>query len=84
MLAIDRVIHEFHYSLRDAPDRPTRPAGVNLIAGKLEDVVTFLNQLSGLDLPQPMRETEQVWREKYTSTFWPRFLKDRSEPGVGD
>ena len=84
MLAIDRVIHEFHYSLRDDPGRPTRPAGVNLVVGKLEDVVTFLNQLSGLDLPQPMRGTEQEWREKYASTFWPEFLKDQSEQGVED
>jgi transcription elongation factor Elf1 len=79
ILAIDRVIHEFHYSMREDPDRPTRPAGVNLIVGKLEEVVTFLDELSGLDLPNPMRKTEQAWRTKYESTYWPQFLKDRSE-----
>jgi len=28
------------------PDLPTRPVGVNLIEGKLEDVITFLNELT--------------------------------------
>ena len=57
MLAIDRVIHEFHYSSKAEPDRPTRAAGVNLISGRLDDVVTFLNELSGLNLPRSMRAT---------------------------
>ena len=79
MLAIDRLIHEFHYSNRNQPDQPTRPAGVNLIVGDLEDVVRFLDELSGLDLPKDMRETDQNWRNKYESTYWPQFLKTRSE-----
>ena len=85
MLAIDRLIHEFHYSYRNHPDQPTRPAGVNLIVGDLEDVVQFLAELSGLDLPQDMRKTEQVWRSKYESTYWPQFLNKKSEqPAAGD
>ncbi len=47
MLEIDRLIHEFHYSYSARPDQPTRPAGVNLIEGKLEGVIVFLNELSG-------------------------------------
>ena len=77
MLAIDRVIHEFHYSLRGQPDRPTRPAGVNLIVGDLEDVAHFLDDLSGLDLPAPLRETTNDWRQKFQSTYWPQFLRNR-------
>ena len=46
MLAIDRLIHEFHYSLRQPRDLPTRPVGVNLIQGRLRDVITFLNTLT--------------------------------------
>ena len=46
MLAIDAVIHSFHYSLKAMPDMPTRAAGVNLIEGKLGEVVAFLDALS--------------------------------------
>ena len=77
MLAIDRLIHEFHYSLRGPPDRPTRPAGVNLIVGDLEDVAHFLDKLNGLNLPAPLRETTNDWRQKFQSTYWPNFLQHR-------
>ena len=46
MILIDRLIHEFHYSYRELPDIPTRPVGVNLIEGKLEDVIAFLDELT--------------------------------------
>ncbi len=46
MVAIDRLIHEFHYSYRFLPDLPTRPVGVNLIEGNLEDVIAFLDELT--------------------------------------
>jgi DNA-directed RNA polymerase subunit RPC12/RpoP len=46
MLAIDRLIHAFHHSFQKYPDLPSRPAGVNLINGKVEDVIQFLNELS--------------------------------------
>lgn len=74
MMAIDRVIHQFHHSLREDPDRPTRSASVNLIVGKLEDVVAFLDQLSGLDLPPEIRGTHEEWQQKYASTYSPEFL----------
>ena len=74
VMAIDLVIHSFHFSLRDEPDRPTRPAGVNLIVGKLEDVVRFLDELSGLSLPSEMQQTNRVWRERYASTYWSSLL----------
>jgi len=79
MLAIDRVIHEFHYSARNEPERPTRPAGVNLIVGDLEDVVVFLDALSGLNPPEPLRETHEAWRMKYDSTYWPEVLSNEQE-----
>ena len=46
ILAIDRLIHEFHYSYRWQPDLPTRSVGPNLIQGKLGDVLHFLDELS--------------------------------------
>jgi hypothetical protein len=77
MAAIDRVIHQFHYSLKSDPTRPTRPAGVNLIVGKLEEVVTFLDALSGLDLPQEMALTHAEWRDSFGRTYWPEVLANR-------
>jgi hypothetical protein len=53
MLTIDRLIHAFHYSLRQQPDLPTRPVGVNLIAGKVTDVVLFLDELTYGDRTPP-------------------------------
>jgi len=82
-LAIDRVIHEFHYSLRDQPDRPTRPAGVNLIVGDWQDVVAFLDELSGLDLPADMRGTTEQWPALYASTYWPQFLESSGLRSAG-
>lgn len=46
MLAVDKVIHSFHYSLKADPSLPTRAAGVNLIEGKIGDVTEFLDALS--------------------------------------
>lgn len=78
MMAIDRIIHQFHYSLKTNPDMPTRPAGVNLINGKLADVVQFLDELSGFPLPYEMTEIYNKWRKNYDSTYWPDFLADKS------
>ena len=75
MLAIDRVIHEFHYSLRELPDQPCRAAGVNLIDGKLGEVIIFLNELSGLDLPDALRDNYRGWRDKQDSIRWDDILK---------
>jgi len=44
MLAIDRLIHRFHWSYKT--DAPTRPVAVNLIEGSLNKVVEFLDQLT--------------------------------------
>jgi predicted RNA-binding Zn-ribbon protein involved in translation (DUF1610 family) len=74
MLAIDRVIHEFHYSLRELPDQPTRAAGVNLIDGKLTEIVRFLNELSGLDLPGEFQDTYKSWHNRQESIRWDEIL----------
>ena len=67
MLLIDRLIHGFHwYYRRDAKsarsDGPTRPVAVNLIEGRLGDVVTFLDSLSYSDRSTPgTKESLAEW-----------------------
>jgi hypothetical protein len=77
MLLIDSIIHAFHYSLKDKPDLPTRPAGVNLIQGKLRDVVQFLDELNGINASPAIRKTYQEWRENYDASFWPDIYIDK-------
>lgn len=71
MLAVDRLIHEFHYSYRNQPTRPTRPVGVNLIEGRLSDVVPFLDELTyGEGMGQAILDTRERWREKVDEVPW--------------
>ena len=42
MLAIDRLLHTFHHE----STAPTRPAGINVIEGTLEQVLDFLHALT--------------------------------------
>ena len=68
MLLIDRLIHEFHYSLRTDPTRPTRAACVNLIQGRLTDVVAFLNDLTyGRDAAPELIQTRRNWRRSLSA-----------------
>ncbi len=49
MLCIDYLIHQFHWNLVHGTPEATRPAAANLLAaGRLADVVAFLDELSGL------------------------------------
>jgi hypothetical protein len=71
MLVIDRLIHEFHYSLRHQPDRPCRPVGVNLIQGRATDVVRFLDELTyGDNTPSEMMDNRVDWRRNLQETYW--------------
>jgi hypothetical protein len=64
MLAIDRLIHEFHYSLKKRPGLPTRPVAVNLIRGKMTAVEAFLDALNyGNDAYTELRANRRAWRE---------------------
>ena len=42
MLAIDQLIHSYHWDLKR---NPTRPAAVNVIEGSMTDLVAFLDSL---------------------------------------
>lgn len=64
MLAIDRLIHEFHYSYRSQPDLPTRSVGPNLIQGKLGNVLRFLDELScGPQSTAGVEERRAEWQD---------------------
>jgi hypothetical protein len=64
MLAIDRLIHEFHYSLKNRPGLPTRPAAVNLIQGRMTAVEAFLDELAyGTGAAPQLRANRRAWRE---------------------
>ncbi len=73
MLAIDKLIHEFHRGLKEYG----RPVAVNLIEGKMKDVISFLDKLTyGNDNAAGLDDSHIIWREKLTSTSWAKsFLK---------
>lgn len=61
MLLIDRLIHVFHWSLRQK--RFHSPAANNLIEGGLEEVMAFLDDLTyGPGSPPGRLESLEVWR----------------------
>ena len=65
MILIDQLVHAFHFSLATDPTRPTRAACVNLIKGKLHEVVAFLDELTaGLNVTGPLAETHRQWRAR--------------------
>jgi len=55
MLLIDKLIHSFHWSLKE--NLPARTAANNLIEGSHDQVVTFLDNLSSFS-----PETKSAWR----------------------
>lgn len=60
MILIDRLIHGFHWYAKTG--KPTRPVAVNLIEGRLRDVVAFLERLTYSEKGTPgMRETRSQW-----------------------
>jgi len=64
MLRIDRLLHGFHWYLAKGADAltPTRPVAVNLIEGRMGDVVAFLESLTYGDKSTPgMRENLAEW-----------------------
>ena len=75
MLAIDRVIHAFHDSLTDS--RTGRAAAVNLIAGRLTEVVQFLDSLAyGPGSAPELRRVHAQWRAGLRTSSWPKLPSD--------
>jgi hypothetical protein len=64
ILAIDRLIHEFHWILvkEDGPARPNKPAGVNLLRGNILQVFNLLNELTyGENTPPELLAAKERW-----------------------
>jgi hypothetical protein len=71
MLLIDRLIHEFHYSLASDRDRPTRAVCVNLINGNLTEVMALLEALAqGPGSAPELLAHRAIWRENAQKTYW--------------
>jgi ribosomal protein L37AE/L43A len=75
MLAIDTLIHGFHWYYRFGP---TRPVAVNLIEGRLGEVIAFLDRLSlGPGSTPGVEEKRAEWVEKSQNTRkWARKPED--------
>ena len=73
ILQIDRLIHEFHYSLKSDPNQPTRSVGPNLLGANLTVAMKFLDELSGITGDNPdMKNTAYNWQAEKAKfdVFW--------------
>ena len=58
-MLIDQLVHGFHWSLEHDP---TRPVAVNLIQGRLGEVIAFLDSLSyGEESTPGTKEQREEW-----------------------
>ncbi len=64
MVAIDRLVHEWHCSLQARPHLPTRPVVPNLIEGKCGELIKFLDKLTnGPAAGEELRRTRGQWQK---------------------
>jgi len=62
MIQIDNLIHRYHWEIKGEPGRPS---AVNLIGGKIHEVVAFLNTLTYSENSTPgLRENYARWRKR--------------------
>jgi hypothetical protein len=85
MLLIDRLIHGFHNYYKGTGD-PTRPTAVNLIGGRLNQVIDFLDELTYGPRSSPgTRETKAEWgRNVMNARSWRRPGKGSADPRAED
>jgi hypothetical protein len=74
VFAIDCLIHGFHWYYKT--NAPTRPVAINLIEGRLSEVVAFLESLSYSEKSTPhMKENQTQWRQNIAKNLdWNRKL----------
>jgi len=73
MLAIDSLIHEFHWHM----DRfVTRPVAINFIEGKLASVWNLIIELAGYS-KETYKEKMESWLKKSKDTPWLRELIEK-------
>ena len=69
MLLIDGLIHAFHWNLFHGAMLGTRACAVNLIEGRLGEVVRFLDRLSAGPSSTPgVVEQREAWRNVFNET----------------
>ena len=70
VLTIDRLIHGFHWYYKT--NSPTRPVAINLIEGRLGQVISFLDDLTYSDQSTPgTRENLTEWNKNVqTARGW--------------
>ena len=81
-ILIDRLIHGFHWYHK--PNAPTRPVAINLIEGRLSDVVAFLENLSyGDKSTVGVAENYVQWNKRIevNSDWYASRRKRGDEPG---
>ena len=72
MLLIDKLLHEFHSSVRFGD---VRPAAVNVIEGRLRSVMALLDELAGFSAT-PAQES---WREKAPNSVFGRHWRPAAD-----
>ena len=76
VLLVDRLIHGFHWYYKT--NGPTRPVAVNLIEGRLDEVVAFLDRLSYDEKSTPgLKENRAEWNKniEVNEGWYPSRLK---------
>ena len=65
MMAIDRLIHEFHWTLKDGECSADRSACVNLLEGNKTQIIELLNNLTyDANTGAEIRRTHEWWRSQ--------------------
>jgi hypothetical protein len=69
LVLIDTLIHRFHWESADSAGG--RPGAVNLIEGKMKDIMPFLDRLSyGGNTPPEVDHMREEWRRKWRGNPW--------------
>ena len=79
VLLIDTLIHGYHWNQKYGY---TRPVAINLIEGKLSNVITFLDSLTrGVESTEGVQETYAEWVKKseYVRS-WALFKRESDKP----
>ncbi len=76
MILIDQLIHEAHQWTDAKSQGPvfTRPAAVNIIKGKMKEVMLFLDQLSR---SKKRKKSHDIWKKKLLT--WDNYVKEHEK-----
>jgi len=69
IIQIDILLHSFHIYL----NIPTRPAAINLIEGRLPDIIQFLNDLSDVKTRNDELTNKIKWQNTLKSVEWLKY-----------